>query len=81
MSRNDVMRLAREAGLHVTADGEIGPNYLGSVSEGYLRFAELVAAAEREGCANVCEEQASEPECPERAAYCAAAIRARGSKP
>lgn len=34
-------------------------------------------AAEREACAKVCDEQASEPECPERAAYCAAAIRAR----
>lgn len=34
---------------------------------------------EREACAKVCDEQANEPECPERAAYCADAIRARGS--
>ena len=32
---------------------------------------------EREECARVCDEQAKEPECPERAAYCAEAIRAR----
>lgn len=42
------------------------------------RFAALVAAAEREECAKVCDQQAHEPECPERATYCAAAIRARG---
>jgi len=35
-------------------------------------------AAEREACAKVCKAQSNEPECPERAAYCAAAIRARG---
>lgn len=28
-----------------------------------------------EACAKVCDEQAKEPECPERAAYCAEAIR------
>lgn len=32
--------------------------------------------AGRERCAKVCDEQAKEPECPERAAYCADAIRA-----
>jgi predicted RND superfamily exporter protein len=30
---------------------------------------------ERERCAKVCDGQAKEPECPERGAYCAAAIR------
>ncbi len=33
------------------------------------------AAAEREACAAICDEQAKEPECPERAKYCAEAIR------
>ena len=32
---------------------------------------------EREACATLCDAQANEPECPERAQYCAAAIRAR----
>jgi len=34
---------------------------------------------EREAGAKVCEEQASEPECPERAQYCADAIRMRSN--
>lgn len=33
-------------------------------------------AEERERCAMVCDAQSTEPECPERAAYCAEAIRA-----
>lgn len=41
-------------------------------------FLNAAAKAEREACAKVCDEQAKEPECPERAQYCAAAIRARG---
>lgn len=36
-------------------------------------------AAEREACAKVCEAQAIEPECPERAQYCAYAIRLRSN--
>lgn len=35
-----------------------------------------VRRAERERCAKVCEDQANEPECTERAMYCAEAIRA-----
>lgn len=40
--------------------------------------AELATAREdeRDRCARICEEQAREPECPERAQYCADAIRA-----
>jgi len=41
-------------------------------------FAKLVAQHEREECAKVCEAQLNEGECPERAQYCADAIRARG---
>lgn len=33
---------------------------------------------EREACAQICDDQAKEGECPERARYCAEAIRARG---
>jgi len=32
-----------------------------------------------EACAKVCDEQALEPECPERAKYCADAIRTRSN--
>ena len=35
-----------------------------------------VRKQERERCAKVCEDQANEPECTERAMYCAEAIRA-----
>lgn len=34
-----------------------------------------VAAAVAKRCADLCDLQASEPECPERATYCADAIR------
>lgn len=38
-----------------------------------------VADFEIEACAKICDAQASEPECPERAKYCADAIRYRKS--
>ena len=82
MTREDIIRMAQEAGLpacHTTHPKALG------------RFAALVAAAEREACAKVCEEQRSiewvkasmpalikyEPE-NLMANKCAAAIRARG---
>lgn len=72
----DVQKLAREADPF-GEDGRLF--YLAAATPETLeRFAALVAAAEREACAKVCEEQAREPECPERAQYCADAIRARG---
>ena len=37
-------------------------------------------AAERERCAKVCEAQAAEQECPERAQYCADAVRMRSNE-
>lgn len=46
-----------------------------SIGENLLKFAALVAAHQRELDARICDEQAKEPECPERAQYCAAAIR------
>lgn len=49
------------------------PLYTAEQVEAILREAVREAV---EACARVCEEQAKEPECPERAAYCAAAIRA-----
>lgn len=45
MTKEDITRLAREAGF-VGMDGEHGA---------LRRFAELVAAAEREECAQMCE--------------------------
>lgn len=38
-------------------------------------YGEAIARAVAERCAALCELQAAEPECPERATYCADAIR------
>jgi hypothetical protein len=69
MNRDDIIRVAREAGIVVTG-------------EAVWKLCELVAAAEREACAKVCERIAADnygelsgrtiPEA------CARAIRARG---
>lgn len=47
--------------------------------DAFIRLAKQARSAEREACAKVCDEQAGEPECPERAKYCADAIRARSN--
>jgi hypothetical protein len=75
MSRDDITRMAREAGLTVCRDEWV----FGAMLE---RFAELVRADEREACAKVCEELDIEGW--RDAGWdmgtidCAAAIRARG---
>jgi hypothetical protein len=69
MTRDDIIRMAREAGFQ---------EYLMRVyraEEGVHHFAALVAAAEREACATACEEFYSIEWI---AQDCAAAIRARG---
>lgn len=84
MTREDIIRMAREAGFPVSKwdDGvdEVmdGDNY--HIQTDLIeRFAELVAAAEREACAQVCEEFEEDMGhgIPQR---CANAIRARGEK-
>lgn len=70
---DDIRDMARQASLdwHANWDGD------GNRLEA---FAALVAAAEREACAKVCEEvDATTGECPELAKYCADAIRKRGA--
>ncbi len=76
MTRDDITRMAREAGF-VGFDGDNGS---------LRRFAALVAAAEREACAKVCERmwhewldspEENEPNKPD-AEDCYRAIRARG---
>ena len=53
VSREDIIRMAREAGAVFPADG----SYHRFESEESLeRFASLVASAEREACAMMCEE-------------------------
>ena len=51
MNREDIIRMAREAGFEDSYD-------LGYYYEPLTRFATLVAAAEREACAKVCRSEA-----------------------
>ena len=72
MNREDIIRMAREAGCALWEDG--------SVSPALERFAALVAAAEREACAKLCYELPWKDmgHIPSNLAF-AAAIRARGN--
>lgn len=69
MTRDEVIAMAREAGI---------PASTGLHAQDLERFAALVAAAEREACAQVCDEvylAARE----HQAQDCAAAIRSRST--
>ena len=56
MDRDDIIRMAREAGATVSSFHGRFVMYRDDIE----RFAELVAAAEREACAKVCEEHIGE---------------------
>jgi len=74
MTRDDIIRMAREASkgmLSYDAEGEWRLN-----QREIERFAALVAAAEREVCAQICGEVGEHPSLTPR--HCAEAIRARG---
>ena len=73
MDREDIIRMAREAGFNPVS-------YMGANLESFERFAALVAAAEREACAKVCDVLAVHPEYASDITKVAAqAIRARGN--
>ena len=65
MTREDIIRMAQEAGLHMY------------VNEATEELANLVAAAEREACAKVCERKGGMVKGGE---VFAAKIRARGKE-
>ncbi len=76
MNRDDVVRMAREARLAEHTH----PYKLWSASDdGLERFAKLVAAAEREACAKVCDDIDKEYAEDVLATWCSAAIRERGA--
>ena len=76
MTREDIIRMAREANIKQA----IETPHLLMVHE-LERFAALVAAAEREACAKVCDVLAVHPEYASDITKVAAqAIRARGEK-
>ena len=84
MNRDDIIRMAREA---ASEDGSIDRNdgknvvlYAAKTSRFLERFAALVAAAEREACAKVCDVLSKHPEYASEVTKLAAqAIRARRS--
>lgn len=89
MTKDDIIRMAREAGLHMATDHDWMPIIALAYAQ---KFAELVAAAEREACAALCFQMWNEwmgtkvgdqtldnANCPD-AEDCAAAIRARGKE-
>ncbi len=74
MNRDDIIRMAREAHLDVYGLGKDREKFVSVVE----RFANLVAAAEREACAAVCDKLADEY-ADANPADCAFAIRERGA--
>ena len=76
MTHDDIIRLAQE----VWSAGDV---YIGPSTESLERFAALVAAAEREACAKLCEDGPLPKESTTLThiptlVRCATAIRARG---
>jgi hypothetical protein len=74
VARDDIIRMAREAG-YIELAKEAGWEYADDDRgfEPLWHFAALVAAAEREACAKLCEEPGWNA-----ANWCATQIRARG---
>lgn len=73
MTRDDIIRMAKEAGLTLSSFCRWS-----AYSDDLERFAALVAAAEREACAKLCDELRDEDGFEPYGTECAAAIRARG---
>ena len=74
MTQDEIMKMARKAGLHIATD----VNWMPIISLGYAeRFAKLVAEHEREACAKLCDDL-DKMRGYSYADKCAKAIRARG---
>ena len=82
MNRDEIIHMAQEADLIDFRDA-IPENYIQDLFAGLTRFAELVAAAEREACEGLCGELANNTENSEQyrmaANWCRERIRARGN--
>ncbi len=81
MTRDDIIRMARKANLHERT--KVVGGYIVNIPnlENLERFAALVAAKEREACAELCQEMEDRENPYERNVAvldCASAIRARG---
>jgi hypothetical protein len=74
MTRNDLIRMGQEAGFRI-GGGREGPDDVLGTGYNLERFAALVAAAEREACAKVCDKHWDD-----NGQHCANSIRARGEE-
>ena len=81
MTEDDIFRLVRQADGILVRSGFF-PAHCVMLNDQLIRFAALVAAAEREACAQVCEDQDTGQDLPYDLAVieCAKAIRARGEQ-
>lgn len=84
MTRDDIIRMAREANILEPIDLLENNQWRQDTIRELERFAALVAAAEREACAMEADYEAARwpyaPECREPCEEIAAAIRARGQE-
>ena len=78
MTKDEIIELAKKAGAKKTYHRFSGNISYTMLSEDIERFAALVAAAERDACAKVCESEGQRIDA--SWSSCAAAIRARGEK-
>ena len=78
MTKDDIIRMAREA----WGEGKVyrfdSPKHWPEVEEMFVRFANIVAAAEREACAKVLDEMAAKDKLTNYYTVAALVIRARG---
>jgi len=75
VTREEIIRMAREVGAGEPNDLYGRSDYVVMTQYELERFSALIAAAEREACAKVCDDEATIEGIAQR---CAAAIRARG---
>jgi len=81
MNQEDIIRMARESDMDIDNDGSEWGSIITAEPADLERFAALVAAAEREACAKVCEETTAswtQHLYNEGCIDCAKTIRARG---
>lgn len=76
MTRDDIIRMAQEAGVTFVTDFGVAS----ATPEWLARFAALVAAAERDACAKVCDQFDAENPFIGQGRKCAEIIRARGEE-
>ena len=76
MTKDDIIRMAREAGLNVEQGFLLRVT---GIDEDLERFAALVAAAEREACAKVCDDLADKDKLSNYYRVAANAIRNRSN--